>query len=362
MADIQTAFNYCVQACNDPYIGYSQAKRTTIKLGVTYNTYCDCSSLMSWCLTNAGYFRVNPWFSTANEREKLRAIGFTEYDPKTEPWQPGDILWRRSATVLGHTEMVYSASGTGGRTMGAHNAKPTTAFVNQVSIHTYKDYGSEWMVLLRAPGAGPSPSVLSWYQDNSYLVPGHEDEMYSNAQLVYAYLTNEGFSDAAIAGILGNFERESWINPGVWQGLDYGDTSGGYGLAQWTPATKYLNYATAQGIDITDADDNGPGQLDYLLHSVTQGEWLQRPQYGYTYTWAQFKALTDPQDAASAFLYEYERPASYDSEPIRRQYAQYWYDEMQTGWPSDPGGTGGNSILDFLGGIIWDQRRRKVRP
>ncbi len=361
MADITTAYNLCIQACRDPHIGYSQGeRRKTIKLGVNYDTYCDCSSLMSWCLTGAGYFKVNPWFTTYNERDKLTAVGFTEHNPSTEPWQAGDILWRRSSTVLGHTEMVYQGTGTGGYTMGAHN--PHKPFADQVSINTYKTYGSDWMVLLRAPGAGPVPSVPTWFQDNIYLVPGHEDEMYGNAELIYSYLSGQGFSDAAIAGILGNFERESWINPGIWQGLDYGDTSGGYGLAQWTPATKYLNYASAQGIDINDADENGPGQLDYLLYSVTQGEWLQRPQYGYTYTWAQFMQLSDPQDAASAFLYQYERPASYDSEPIRRQYAQYWYDEIQTGWPSDPGSDTAKSIHDILGGIIWDQRRRKVRP
>ena len=357
MADIQTAFNYCVQACNDPYIGYSQGpRRTTIKLGVTYNTYCDCSSLMSWCLTNAGYFAVNPWFTTRSMQAKLLNLGFTEMSAKTNAWQAGDILWR-----TGHTEMVYSASGTGGRTMGAHNARAGTAFADQVSIHTRKDYGSEWTYLYRAPGAGPVPTDISWHQANDYYDP-LSDEQYDNAILIHAYLQNEGFTDAAIAGILGNFQRESTINPGIWQSLNQGNLNGGYGLAQWTPATKYLDYATANNIDTNNADTNGPGQLDFLLYSALHGEWLLRPAYGYTYTWDQFKVLTDPQEAASAFLYQYERPAVYTSEPERRQYAQTWYDEMQNGWPSDPGGTGGNSIVDLLGGIIWDQRRRKVRP
>lgn len=359
MADIQTAFNYCVQACNDNYIGYSQGpRRTTIKLGVTYNTYCDCSSLMSWCLTNAGYFGKNPWFTTYNERDKLTAVGFTEHNPSTEPWQAGDILWRRSATVLGHTEMVYKGAGTGGYTMGAHN--PHKAYADQVSINTYKSYGSDWMVLLRAPGGSPAVTY-AWHQSNSYY-DHMDDYMYGNAVLIHAYLQDEGFTDAAIAGILGNFERESTINPGLWQSLNQGNLSGGYGLAQWTPATKYTNYANANSIDMNDADENGPGQLDYLLYSVTQGEWMLRPSYGYTYSWADFKALTDPQEAASAFLYQYERPAVYTSEPVRRGYAQEWYDEMQSGWPSDPGSDVARSIIDELGGIIWDQRRRKVRP
>lgn len=354
MADITTAFNYCVQACNDPYIGYSQAKRTTIKLGVTYNTYCDCSSLMSWCLTNAGYFTSNPWFTTSSMQAKLINLGFTELSAKTNAWQAGDILWR-----TGHTEMVYSAAGTGGRTMGAHNARAGTAFVNQVSIHTYKDYGSEWTYLYRAPGAGPVPQVASWHQSNSYY--SHmSDEQYDNAMLIYAYLSNEGFSDASIAGILGNMESESTINPGIWQGLNAGNLSGGYGLVQWTPCgDKYYGYATSNNIDVSDPDINGPAQLDYLIDTHAQEYY---PTTLYPQTWAQFMVMTDPEDAASAFLRNYERPASYQHESERRSQALAWYNEILTGWPSDPGGIGGNSILDFLGGIIWDQRRRKVRP
>lgn len=353
MADIQTAFNYCVQACNDPYIGYSQGpRRTTIKLGVTYNTYCDCSSLMSWCLTNAGYFRVNPWFTTRSMQAKLLALGFTELSAKTNAWQPGDILWR-----TGHTEMVYSASGTGGRTMGAHNGN--VAFANQVSIHSYKDYGSEWTYLYRAPGAGPVPTEISWHQSNDYFAD-YGDEQYDNAVLIHAYLQNEGWTDAAIAGLLGNMQNESTINPGLWEGRIPLNVNHGYGLVQWTPAiNKYYGYAVDHNIDITDPDINGPAQLAYLIDTHANEYY---PTSAWPQTWNEFITMTDPEDAASVFMHNYERPGSYQHEQERRDHAAYWYNEMQNGWPSDPGGTGGNSIHDILGGIIWDQRRRKVRP
>ena len=116
------------------------------------------------------------------------------------------------------------------------------------------------------------------------------------------------------------------------------------------PSTAYFAYV--------------PSLLGFPAESdlVTVADLKLGLEYGYTYTWAEFKALTDPQEAASAFLYQYERPAVYTSEPVRRGYAQEWYDEMLTGWPSDPGSDVARNIWDILGGIIWDQRRRKVRP
>lgn len=355
MADISTAYNLIVQACNDPYIGYSQGpRRTTIKLGVNYNTYCDCSSCISWALTGAGYFRVNPWFTTRSMQAKLLALGFTELSAKTNAWQAGDILWR-----TGHTEMVYSASGTGGRTMGAHNARSGTAFADQVSIHTRKDYGSEWTYIYRAPGAGPVPDEISWHQANDYF-DDYGDEQYDNAVLIHAYLQNEGWTDAAIAGLLGNMQNESTINPGLWEGRIPLNVNHGYGLVQWTPAIdKYYGYAVDHNIDINDADINGPAQLAYLIDTHVNEYY---PTSAWPQTWNEFITMTDPEDAASVFMHNYERPGSYQHEQERRDHALYWYNEMQTGWPSDPGGTGGNSIHDILGGIIWDQRRRKVRP
>lgn len=85
--------------------------------------------------------------------------------------------------------------------------------------------------------------------NNKYLTQG---EMESNAKEIYIYLSDKGWTINAISGLLGNMQRESTINPGLWQSLKEGNYSGGYGLVQWTPATKYTNWAKANGYDIGD--------------------------------------------------------------------------------------------------------------
>ena len=77
---------------------------------------------------------------------------------------------------------------------------------------------------------------MSWTIGNKYLT---ESQMQGNALEVYKYFAGKGWTLNAIGGILGNMEKESNINPGLWQSLKEGNYSGGFGLVQWTPATNY---------------------------------------------------------------------------------------------------------------------------
>ena len=79
---------------------------------------------------------------------------------------------------------------------------------------------------------------------NVYL---ERSQMKDNAQYIADYLISNGWTQNAVAGILGNMEQESTMNPGLWQDLIYGNMSGGYGLVQWTPATEYTSWADAIG-------------------------------------------------------------------------------------------------------------------
>lgn len=90
---------------------------------------------------------------------------------------------------------------------------------------------------------------MAWTISNNYLT---ESQMQGNALEVYNFFSARGWTLNAIAGMLGNMERESNINPGLWQSLNYGNYSGGYGLVQWTPATNYTDWASANGYSITD--------------------------------------------------------------------------------------------------------------
>ena len=85
-----------------------------------------------------------------------------------------------------------------------------------------------------------------WISTDTYLSQTHRD---SNAELVYQYLHRLGWTREAIAGILGNMDVESTMNPALIEGrnvhtlinnntcLNIGGSTG-VGLVQWTGTTN----------------------------------------------------------------------------------------------------------------------------
>ena len=319
MPNLNIAYQWEVNACNSPNIGYSQKYRK----GQTVNgiTYYDCSSFQSKALTEAGFFASNPWFSTANMRTYLQQVGFVQSDINGI-WLPGDILWRS-----GHTEMVYSSgeSPGSGRTMGAHQAG--VPLPDQVSINNNESTYASWTELWRYPGGA---GTLVWISSNAYL---DDTDMANNAYCFYSYMYSYA-TLSAIAGVLGNFQVESTINPGVWQNLDEGNYNLGFGLAQLTPATKITDWMIANGYDIGD----GNGQCRWLIEeTASSGQWIATTQY--PQSWTEFLQYTGtPEDSASIFLANFER-AGVEVEAERRQNARRWYDYLQglTPYPPGPG-------------------------
>lgn len=159
---------------------------------------------------------------------------------------------------------------------------------------------------------------MAWTIGNKYLT---EAQMQGNALEARRYFAENGWSLNAIGGILGNMEKESNINPGLWQSLNEGNYSGGFGLVQWTPATNYTNWANANGYGITDPD----GQL-YWIHnlSASSGQWIATSAYPMSF--AEFRVSEEsPEYLASAFLKNFER-AGVEVEAERRQCARKWYE------------------------------------
>ena len=158
---------------------------------------------------------------------------------------------------------------------------------------------------------------MSWTIGNFAL---SQAQMNANATEVYKYFSEKGWTLNAIAGILGNMQSESYINPGVWQSLIAGNYSGGFGLVQWTPATNYTNWATANGYGITDPN----GQLYWIdALSASTGQWI--PTASYNMSWSAFKTSgQSPEYLASAFLKNFER-AGVEVESTRRTQARYYY-------------------------------------
>lgn len=305
MASIQTAYEWAIEKCNAPNIGYSQANR--MEKTVNGITYYDCSSFI-WFALKAGGFDVvkanggSTWaFTTGTMANALRLLGFIKMGT-TQPWKPGDVLIR-----TGHTEMAFDSN----HTMGAHSSK--VPLEQQVSINSNPSSASSWLELWRYGGGAKT----NWIKGNRYLSTG---EMQNNAQIIFNTLLLKGWTKNAIAGMLGNMQKESTINPGIWQNLNP-NPSLGWGLVQWTPSTNFTDWAAANGY----ANDDGDAQLIWIdTVTASVGQWIPTTQYPETF--GEFKVSTQtPEYLADCFLKNFERPGEID-QPDRQRYARYWFD------------------------------------
>jgi hypothetical protein len=160
-------------------------------------------------------------------------------------------------------------------------------------------------------------------------------QMDTNAQYILDYLVNnDGWTKNAVCGMLGNMQTESGIIPDTWQSGMIGNTSVGYGLVQWTPATTLINWCNSQNLDYTQMDS----QLKRIQWEVDNGQQYYSPSQS-------FKQFTQSTDTAYNlgldFLAHYERPAD-PNQPIRGTQAQHWFDTLTVGGsPPGGGGTGG---------------------
>ena len=144
---------------------------------------------------------------------------------------------------------------------------------------------------------------------------------------VWNALAGYGYSAAAIAGIMGNIERESGFDPGIYA---YNGDGGG-GLVQWTPwNTKIGAYSQeVKGDNLAWRNDVGL-QMEYLHKTMTNSgrndtiysDWEEKAGMSYD----EFKSISDPVRAAEAFEKVYER-AGVIAMDDRTSAAQKYYDE-----------------------------------
>ena len=205
----------------------------------------------------------------------------------------------------------------------------------------------------------------SIYTASEYL---SENEMKTNVQYIYSYLTDKGWSLNAICGLFGNLQAESGFNAGIWQTHNIGNLDGGYGLVQWTPASKYFEWCTQSGLsDPSEMDNN----LARIIYEVENGlQWIATDDYSFT-----FKEFTTSTASVSylakAFLLNYERPKdqSETKQNERANNAVNWY-EYITGEeidPSDPinppssGTTVSGNKRKRFNFILFNRRRRTMQ-
>lgn len=169
------------------------------------------------------------------------------------------------------------------------------------------------------------------------------DQMKLNAHYIYSALFAAGWSMQAIAGLLGNMQHESSINPGRWQSDDVGNVSMGYSLVQWTPSTNYTEWCASQGRSDPSEMDNAIARILYELENGLQYYATD----SYPLSFREFTQSTEtPYDLACAFAWNYERSWTvlYGTEEekealrkLRGNAAKVWYAYMTTLDPTTPG-------------------------
>ena len=189
----------------------------------------------------------------------------------------------------------------------------------------------------------------------------NQSQMEINALYIYSYLKHEGWTENAIAALLGNMQAESSINPGRWQSDRVGGdpTAHGYSLVQWTPYTKYTEWCSSEGFGDPSEMDSALARIMYEVKNNIQ--WFGTGRY-YGMSFLEFATSNlTVSELAIGFLLCYERPLD-QSESVQRyrsSLAEAWYKYLTGREPISPGGKNKkNKKYNF---ILFNKRRRILR-
>lgn len=116
----------------------------------------------------------------------------------------------------------------------------------------------------------------------------------TNVERAWNFYQEEGFSEEATAGMLGNFMRESKMNPAA---EEIGNKIG-YGIAQWsfTRRTDLEKWTKENNFLVSSLE----GQLNFSIYE------MQKMKFG-KYSYVQFKKLKDVKEATEVFEKHFER-------------------------------------------------------
>ena len=304
-------------------------------------------------MPNCTAYAWGRFWETSGERPRL-SLGDAEdwWDYDADGYERGQtaklgavICWAKGVVGddsdgAGHVAIVEQLNADG-TILTSNSGYPDTLFYQKLIPADYELAGYRFQGFIYNPinfnaddGAVSKGDVTS---GNFYLT---KSQMQKNARYIYAYLRAKGWTLEAIAAMLGNMEAESTINPGIWENLDAGNTNGGFGLVQWTPATKYFTWCEDNNLSPTDIDAN----LQRILYEVENRlQWI--PTAAHDMTFQEFtQSAAAVETLAKAFLLNYERPGdqSESVQEYRAELARYWYD-----------------YLMGSGGVIIPSNRRK---
>lgn len=158
----------------------------------------------------------------------------------------------------------------------------------------------------------------------------------NQAKAVWDTLLANGFSQEAAAGILGNLQQESNVDPTTMQ-----NGGPGMGLAQWSRGGRWdngprsmLSFAGTRGMDPWEAST----QIQFMIYEMSDA-WGG-------FNLESFRNMTDIAQATVYFHDVFERSADSGAfvNTIRVGYSQMWYAQLSTG-SSKSGSTSGVPVV-----------------
>ena len=185
---------------------------------------------------------------------------------------------------------------------------------------------------------------MAW--NEGYQVWLTEAQSLENAQLIANHLNGSDWSKESVSALVGNMRHESSVNPNMYEyGKEWAD-DWGFGLVQWTPRSKYWDWAVARGLPPREGDSQ-LARIDYEVDNNIQ--WVANGhanRYGYSdkydFSFSAFRtnaqSLTVEQ-LTEAFMWNYEGPAysaGTGSLSERQAFARLVYDTIDFA-----GGSGG---------------------
>lgn len=262
---------------------------------------------------------------------------------KSNP-QPGDIAcWSKGQSWDGHVAVVeevhsdycvMSQSEYHGKYFNKTTNYAKYAYTGQTQNNYYKRNGYIFRGFIRMKDVPSSPTIpdfnmpTEWVHYPSYLSMTEEDRE-NNAVMAAVQLYSYGWTLEAIAGAIGNFVRESNLDPQA-------TGTGGGGLVGWTPLsnltrwTNYYGYTWYDGekqIEFIDMGVYCSGYDAITGEPVLDAQWLPGRVGGLTYS--RYKTMTQsPEKMAELFMKGYEAPGV-PALDERKANARKYYDFLQ---------------------------------
>lgn len=170
------------------------------------------------------------------------------------------------------------------------------------------------------------------------------------AEKTWNFLIGQGYSEIAVAGLMGNIHQESFgFDPAI---VKNGGSGEGIGLVQWSKGRRKQleNYAASQGKHWSDVDL----QLDFLLMELTPGGSQYADfQFIPSSAYEQWKNASSIEEATRIFSRTFERP-NLEKERLdnRIHWAKVYYERYKGTFDPKEDIIGGKT-LESLDGVLF---------